>query len=246
VSRPLRSYVDSTTICPDHPQLASAYVCAIQRVSIYLEHYSGALFDPDPNHQPWFEPNVLKVSDVSCVGHLSMWSMVDAYASQVATVFETDLNSSRACPTATTTCVQHLHCILQRLPDDSDIFTAPPTWIAECSDFFALCRALDLRSTRPNAAGRFNRWGDAAVSKLLARKRPALVPVMDSVAGDRYPSAVGIRAKWAAFHSEVYGDTVLTAALAGIHAAACGSTPWITPLRLLDIIVWMHESPSGR
>jgi len=93
VSRPLRSYVDSTTICPDHPQLASAYVCAIQRVSIYLEHYSGALFDPDPNHQPWFEPNVLKVSDVSCVGHLSMWSMVDAYASQVATVFETDLNS---------------------------------------------------------------------------------------------------------------------------------------------------------
>jgi hypothetical protein len=172
--------------------------------------------------------------------------MVDACSRQVPTVFNNDLIASQACPTTLTTCVQHLHCILQRLPNGSDIFTAPPTWIAECMSFYNLCRSLNLRSTRPDSAGHFNQWADAAVSKLLARKRPALVPVMDSVAGNRYPMAVGIQAKWSAFQQEVFGDVTLKAALDSIHTAACRSTPWMTPLRLLDIIVWMHESPNGR
>jgi Family of unknown function (DUF6308) len=246
MTRSLFSYIDANSSCPNHRQHPSAFDCARERVRIYFDHYAGALFDPDPVHQPWYDSNILKVSDVSCVGHLSMWSMVDASNVQVSNLFQSDLANSQHCDTSTTTCVEHLHCILRRLPENADIFTSPSTWVDECSSFYNRCRELRLPSTRPNRRSWSNLWGDAAVSKLLARKRPGLVPVMDSVAAKRYPDAQDIRARWAAFQVEVYGDSSLEVALASLYSLECHSTPWITKLRLLDIIVWMHESPSGR
>jgi hypothetical protein len=236
MTRPLFSYVDSNAQCPVDRNFPSASACAIEQVRNYIEDFSGALFDPNPVCQPWFNPDVLKLSDVSCVGHLSMWSMVDACSSQVPGVFANDLADSRNCANRTT-CTDHLHCILLRLPQQVDIFSSPSSWINDCIDFYERCRSLGLRSKR----GTSNLWGDAAVSKLLARKRPALVPVMDSVAASRYPNASDLQSRWSAFQTEVFGDTALVAELNSIKNSACATADWYTPLRLLDIVVWMHD-----
>lgn len=88
---------------------------------------------------------------------------------------------------------------------------------------------------------RGNSWGvgQTTTSKILARKRPQLVPIYDSVVANQ----VGIsdssnqwRHWWEAFQGD--GGQVLTQRLEGIRDASGESH--LSLLRVLDIVLWMQ------
>lgn len=79
--------------------------------------------------------------------------------------------------------------------------------------------------------------GDTIASKLLARKRPYLVPVSDSVV--RALAAPG--ASWWKCIAEYFADGQRVARLREIRDAT--ATPDLPLLRVLDIAVWMRGRP---
>lgn len=83
----------------------------------------------------------------------------------------------------------------------------------------------------------FDGVGPTKASKLLARKRPHLMPILDSVIRD----SLGLRRadSWKVLR-EVLGDADLRGAIDGL--APAGQTP--STLRLLDVAVWMRFSES--
>ena len=82
--------------------------------------------------------------------------------------------------------------------------------------------------------------GPTRASKLLARKRPHLMPILDSVITKSLSLGHGDR--WKTL-SEVL-DKPTRDALAGLSEAADGAAPSI--LRLLDVLTWMRSSESER
>lgn len=82
--------------------------------------------------------------------------------------------------------------------------------------------------------------GWVITNKLLARKRPRLIPVYDRVVRCAYGRPGGLWNWLSALFAENGG--VLTERLLAAHEAA-GLSPHITPLRVLDVIVWMRHGP---
>ncbi|MBL0888788.1 DUF6308 family protein [Myceligenerans indicum] len=83
--------------------------------------------------------------------------------------------------------------------------------------------------------------GGTRASKVLARKRPALMPILDSVVRERV--RLGKVDAWASFHA-LLQDSELRAR---IDALAHGDLPpEVRPstLRLLDVATWMRYSQS--
>jgi hypothetical protein len=85
-----------------------------------------------------------------------------------------------------------------------------------------------------------------AVTKILHRKRPHLVPVNDSLVREFYGARNSYRALFESIHQELNDkDTVaLLEDLAGRYKTPRGRT--MTTLRALDIIVWMHMKSSRK
>ncbi|WP_281246886.1 DUF6308 family protein [Amycolatopsis saalfeldensis] len=81
-----------------------------------------------------------------------------------------------------------------------------------------------------------DRWVTA--NKLLARKRPGLLPVYDS----RVKSALSAPGSiWACLWSWFEGDSRRAEAVAGLRDQA-GDITDISLLRCLDVILWMHAT----
>lgn len=84
--------------------------------------------------------------------------------------------------------------------------------------------------------------GPTRVSKLLARKRPALMPIIDSVVIDRLALPVG--AQWATLN-EALRDADLRREIDDLgDMAVFAGQPRPTTLRLLDVATWMNHSES--
>jgi hypothetical protein len=83
--------------------------------------------------------------------------------------------------------------------------------------------------------------GWVTAGKLLARKRPYLVPVYDNVVR----CAFGRPAKpWKWLHDRfAESGGVLAERLAAVREAA-GVSPSVSPLRVLDVLVWMRHRPE--
>lgn len=88
-----------------------------------------------------------------------------------------------------------------------------------------------------------NLWnmGATTVSKIMARKRPALVPIQDSVVMRELGSADSTYWDqwWQAMHLNIDGRPVV----AGFARQLRGSVPeaaHLSLLRTLDIVIWMH------
>ncbi|MGF9663809.1 DUF6308 family protein [Arthrobacter crystallopoietes] len=92
------------------------------------------------------------------------------------------------------------------------------------------------------------RWkvGETTASKILARKRPHLFPIIDSVVRGR----TGLKNDdiWRTWHQELQAtdgdDSPLVRALTEIHAD-CGQ-PHLSLLRVLDIVLWMDGTQEGK
>ena len=118
--------------------------------------------------------------------------------------------------------------LLEQVPAEATIVDGG-VHLAEASAMWQLWDLLD-RACWPNTK-RGNGMGQTKKSKLLAAKRPALVPVVDSVVraahpveGDRY---------WAAFTATFDADTYAAA-----HAALGPRPAQVPVLRAVDLAIW--------
>ncbi|MBT2519771.1 DUF6308 family protein [Arthrobacter sp. ISL-28] len=85
------------------------------------------------------------------------------------------------------------------------------------------------------------RWGIGATtaSKLMARKRPGLIPIYDSVVG-RVTGFNNSDGTWSAWHHAFATDGELVERLVSLRSAA--GLQGISLLRVLDVVLWMHGS----
>lgn len=84
------------------------------------------------------------------------------------------------------------------------------------------------------------KWGIGATvaSKIMARKRPRLIPVWDTVIGH----AIGkrsARGRWTNWHALLTGGTGLPERLERIHKLATVEEP-LTHLRVMDVVLRMY------
>ncbi|WP_426006347.1 DUF6308 family protein [Paenarthrobacter sp. NyZ202] len=89
------------------------------------------------------------------------------------------------------------------------------------------------------------RWGigPTTASKIMARKRPRLIPIFDSVVGPLmgHPKAKG---QWKTWHSVLTDGSGLPARLRAIKAES-GIDQDISDLRTMDVVLWMHGKELG-
>jgi hypothetical protein len=109
---------------------------------------------------------------------------------------------------------------------------APPAWAAftACLDAVQPCQGL---------------WS-TAVTKILHRKRPDLVPINDSLVRRFYQVGNGYKPLFSAIHTELNDTQTMRALieLAGEYTTPSGRP--MTTLRALDIIVWMYEKEKAK
>ena len=90
-----------------------------------------------------------------------------------------------------------------------------------------------------------NRWdiGPTIASKIMARKRPHLIPIWDEIIGQvigkRSP-----RTQWLNWHSHLQPGSPLSDRLRRIHEQS-GVTQELSELRIIDAILWRHGRDLG-
>ncbi|ROR72389.1 DUF6308 family protein [Bogoriella caseilytica] len=123
---------------------------------------------------------------------------------------------------------------LAKLPTDLDLVDADPETLAAGGVAAQLWSHLyQLRGVGPTT-----------VSKLMARKRPPLIPVWDSV----IQRAFGLKnsgAQWRIWRDNLAADNQRLHRDMLVLREKAGLTDEISALRILDVVVWMaHRSPS--
>ncbi len=224
--------------CSRHP---SARDCAVSLVHRYITSYAGAMFDPRGD-EPWWDPDRITSNDLRLVAMLSMPRfMSGAFINGVMPEFQEDLKWSVDCHHPHD-CVDHVHCLLRRVPARSTIFDDRAG-----DDLELMTQIWHLIRKNPILVASKG-FGNAGLSKLLARKRPALVPITDSVAIDRIkrvhpgrsPASIE-QDSWQLMRAEVLSDRQLPGHIVTVRSDA-GVPPWISDLRVIDIVVWMRDN----
>ncbi|GHD06235.1 DUF6308 family protein [Zhihengliuella salsuginis] len=85
-----------------------------------------------------------------------------------------------------------------------------------------------------------SRVGQTKTSKLMARKRPALVPIYDSVVREQAGLAHQSRDHWIVWREAFSGNREFTTAIANVRAESGQSQ--LSLLRTLDIVLWMDAT----
>ena len=116
--------------------------------------------------------------------------------------------------------------LLQAIPDNVDLWNADEEVLACAEALWTWLRE-------------FADIGPVKAGKLLARKRPRLIPVVDSVVMKLLPLPEG--SAWKALRSALE-DGGLRAQIEAIRPSRLD--PRVTTLRLLDVAVWMRGSGS--
>ncbi|GAB2732909.1 hypothetical protein GCM10027038_34180 [Arthrobacter bambusae] len=130
--------------------------------------------------------------------------------------------------------------LLERIPNDVALQDIPldehDTYFGEDSPCLLLWRLLRAQDAQ--------RWGVGATtaSKLLARKRPALVPIYDSVVA-RVTGFKDSTGTWRAWHEAFATDVELPGRLEALRSTIGRND--LSLLRMLDIVLWMHGSQGA-
>lgn len=126
--------------------------------------------------------------------------------------------------------IEEVRGYLAEIPTDVDMVDADPALLAPGS-------SADLLWSRLR---KLHQFGQTTTSKLMARKRPRLIPVYDSVIRPAFRmSSSG--AQW------TFWQEALTACDRSLHEhllslrTEAGLPDQISALRVLDIVVWMHH-----
>lgn len=119
----------------------------------------------------------------------------------------------------------HLSVLLSAVPDDVDLWDATDEHLSAATD---LWRAL-------RSGGPLLGVGPTTTSKLMARKRPRLIPIVDSVVRD----ALGFESdSWVELRTALQSD--LPGRIETLRPTGVGEV--VSTLRLLDAAVWMRHS----
>jgi hypothetical protein len=82
--------------------------------------------------------------------------------------------------------------------------------------------------------------GPVAAGKLLARKRPQLIPVYDSYVERALKRTRTHGTWWSDLHRQLTEDTVLISKLEAVRTRAGADAAHLSLLRIFDIMCWMH------
>jgi hypothetical protein len=98
-----------------------------------------------------------------------------------------------------------------------------------------------IRLWRVLRAEKTERWGigETTASKLMARKRPQLVPIYDSVVGPLMGLNKNSLDQWSTWHTALTDGTGLPQRLQEIRRVSGISVP-ISDIRVMDIVLWMY------
>ena len=130
--------------------------------------------------------------------------------------------------------------LLAQIPTDLSIATpegraflgeGKPAW-----ELWNLVRTVGQKAPQGNA------FGQVRTSKLLARKRPHLIPIYDAVVAKQF-GLPGSADQWTVW-SELFADGKFVAHLGSIQAAV-DEASHISLLRVLDVVVWMEGQASA-
>jgi hypothetical protein len=86
--------------------------------------------------------------------------------------------------------------------------------------------------------------GATTASKIMARKRPHLIPIYDSVVGP----LMGLkdsRGQWDLWHEVLTSNTDLPERLKALRTSA-GLPDRISELRVMDVVLWMYGSTGQK
>jgi hypothetical protein len=193
----------------------------------YYRHYTGSHFETmgRSSADDWLDPspNRLTIEDVLAPALLSV------PIPPLTMVALLEMNTG------------DLPDLLNEIPVDVDLSDALPAerpwegyWRA-CADVWNRLIVID-------------EIGPTSASKLLSRKRPRLLPVIDSRVRDlleigRHDNEWSIIQAVASAHAEA-----LRSILKEVHRAPWGDTRVfaLTPLRLLDVLIWMEAAEPSK
>jgi hypothetical protein len=93
------------------------------------------------------------------------------------------------------------------------------------------------------------RWGIGATtaSKIMARKRPELIPIWDIIIGKVIGKVIGKRSsrgQWMAWHALLTDGSGLPERLTEIHKLSGVERP-LSELRIMDVILWRYGKDRG-
>lgn len=215
---------------------SSALECSTYLVGRYLSgDYTGALFDPF-GHEP---ANRITRSDLLAVRSLSMWRFgLPTFLRDLGFALDADAAASAVC--TVTACATHIGCLLLQLPVSSTIYTMTPAEHALADGpLWNVLQAMFKRSVK--------KAGTTSLSKTLARKRPALLPILDDIARERIRLAggPGPDGNWAFLRNEIAASALVRPGVAAIRVDVAVPDHY-QDLRLIDIVVWMRQYVRGR
>lgn len=212
----------------------SVLACTTDQVKRYMSgRWTGACFDPRMD-EPWWCDNRINASDLYGVAALSMPRFLGSTMLKAACNM-LDLDDQAAFKAGCgPTCTAHVTCILRQVPPRADI------WDPGALHYLDLADTLWSWIEKRRPAG----IGAVGTSKLISRKRPHLVPILDSISKARMRQRNGgrkPRSYYLYFHSEVSANgATLATQIAGVRAAA-GVPPWMSDLRVIDIAIWFEN-----
>jgi hypothetical protein len=234
VLKSIEEYFDANINgCATH---GSARNCATELARRYVSgSFSGAQFDPRGD-EPWWDADRVTATDLHAVAALSMPGFVSpSRRREMMKVFDDDHEAANGCAAS---CRVHVPCLLRQVPVTASLFGS------NAADELDTMNEI-WRWIKSNATLRAtNNFGDAGISKTLARKRPGLVPVLDSVTVGRVRRVSGgprPACLWCFVRREYTASAALLPAVATVRQQAA-IPHWYTDLRVIDIVVWMHDT----
>lgn len=202
-----------TILLPKYEPLVVELLRAYFGLGGYPRAYTGAHFETVGH--PWHDPatiDTVTAADIVAVSCLS----VDIPAAASVKMLGTD--------------APHLAALLRRIPADLDLWSADDDVLEPGSAAWELWDAIRAH----------HGLGPTTASKLIARKRPRLVPIYDEVTRLQIGLASSV-GQWdrmrELMRTEVEG-AALHERLAST-AARAGLPPAVTPLRVFDAAVWL-------
>lgn len=138
---------------------------------------------------------------------------------------------------------EQISSLLAKIPADRDLAEIPSGEFADTfgpdSPATQLWHLLRGRDT--------GRWGvgETKTSKIMARKRPRLVPIYDSVVGPLMGLNGNSTGQWSTWHNAFIENPGLLHHLATIRQISGIEDP-ISDIRVMDIVLWMYgRQPSS-
>ncbi|WP_338538289.1 DUF6308 family protein [Janibacter terrae] len=142
----------------------------------------------------------------------------------------------------------HPTAILRILNSDADALARALKTLGPDRELASLtqseARELEASSTIWRALRSIPHIGPTRASKLIARKRPHLVPIYDEVVGSAVYGGTS-DGQWVRMHAALTADSgALHAHLTTLRVLA-GLPEWISVLRVFDVIAWLDGSGNA-